>query len=71
VAEDVPETREYRPQDEEIHPYDPLYPGTEFRRRYWPGIYRFRISDCDGNVLDEQWGVEFRLGEEFRWEISH
>lgn len=50
---------------------DPLYPGTEYTYEFYPGIYRFRISDCDDNVLDEQWGVEFVAREEFRWEISH
>jgi hypothetical protein len=68
LEEDAPYTHD--PFSHSIMP-GYLYPGQEFTRYFDPGVKRFQILDCDSNVLDEQWGVEFFAGEEFRWVISH
>jgi len=47
---------------------DPLYSPGERTFEVESNVYRLLVEDCEGQMLDEQYGIAI-AGDEFRWEI--
>lgn len=49
---------------------DTIEPGESFEISVDPGTYDLRADDCDGNVIDEEQGVEVGTGQNINWDFT-